>query len=126
MSRTETIFYTLILYKVILLGIGYFSSKRTKDSTDFFLGGKKLGPWVASISAVASASSAWTLLSLSGIAFSWGLSALWIFPGIMIGSIINWFFMAPKLQQISAKNNEDCCSNRVKWCAQMMVVTVLL
>ena len=105
MTRTETIFYTLILYKVILLGIGYFSSKQTKDSADFFLGGKKLGPWVASISAVASASSAWTLLSLSGIAFSWGLSALWIFPGIMIGSIINWFFMAPKLQQISEKNN---------------------
>ena len=105
MSRTEIILYTLIIYKVILLGIGYYSSKRTIDSADFFLGGKRLGPWVASISAVASASSAWTLLSLSGIAFSWGLSALWVFPGIMLGSILNWFFLAPKLQRLSTKND---------------------
>lgn len=104
LTRTEVILYTIIVYKIVLLAIGFYSSKRTKDSSDFFLGGRGLGPWVAAISAVASASSAWTLLSLSGIAFSWGLSALWIFPGIMTGSIINWFFVAPRLQRISKQN----------------------
>ena len=35
----------------LLIGIGVYTSRRTKSAEDFFLGGRGLGPWVASLSA---------------------------------------------------------------------------
>ncbi|MCA9711709.1 MAG: sodium/proline symporter, partial [Myxococcales bacterium] len=67
----------------------------------FFLGGRRLGPWVAAISASASSSSAWTLLGVSGVAYAWGLGALWIFPACVGGFAINWFLLGPRLRRLS-------------------------
>ena len=56
MSQETAILVTLIIYKIVLLGIGFFASGKTKDGTDFFLGGRSLGPTVAALSASASSS----------------------------------------------------------------------
>ena len=42
---------TLIVYQVLMLGIGWWASRRNTDSTDFYLGGRKLGGLVAALSA---------------------------------------------------------------------------
>ena len=91
---------TLVTYKVILVGIGLWASRRTHDTTDFYLGGRRLGPWVAAISASASSSSAWTLLGVSSAAYLWGFSALWLFPATVSGFLINWLWVAPRLQRM--------------------------
>ncbi|MCA9778273.1 MAG: sodium/proline symporter [Candidatus Eremiobacteraeota bacterium] len=93
---------TLIIYKIVLLGIGFFASGKTKDGTDFFLGGRSLGPTVAALSASASSSSAWTLLGVSGAAYAGGLSAAWIFPACVGGFLINWCLLGPGLRRESA------------------------
>ncbi len=72
MSREQAVLLTLVAYKLALVGIGLWASRRTRDTTDFFLGGRRLGAWVASLSASASSSSAWTLLGVSGAAYLWG------------------------------------------------------
>lgn len=74
MSRSDAILATLVGYKILLIVIGLWASRRTSNQTDFFLGGRRLGPVVAAISASASSSSAWTLLGVSGAAYLWGLS----------------------------------------------------
>ena len=51
MTNTNSILITLIVYKVILIGIGLWANKRTHSTSDYFLGGRKLGPWVAALSA---------------------------------------------------------------------------
>ena len=68
-DRTITVVITLITYKVILLVIGLLANAKTNDKTEFYLGGRSLGPWVAALSASASSSSAWTLLAVSGAAY---------------------------------------------------------
>ncbi len=97
MSRQQVILLTLILYQVALVAIGLWAQQRTRDNADFFLGGRRLGPVVAAISASASSSSAWTLLGVSGLAYGFGLSALWLFPGTVGGFLINWLWVAPRL-----------------------------
>ena len=77
------ILITLISYQVLMLGIGWWASKRTSDSEDYYLGGRKLGPAVAALSASASSSSAWSLLGVSGAAFAWGLPAIWLIPATL-------------------------------------------
>ena len=104
MSQAQSILLTLIVYKIVLVLIGVWASRRTRDNTDFFLGGRHLGPTVAAISASASSSSAWTLLSVSGMAYLWGLPALWLFPATLMGFLINWVYVAPRLMRESRNN----------------------
>jgi len=88
---------TLIAYQLLMLGIGLWAGRRTSDSEDYYLGGRKLGPAVAALSASASSSSAWSLLGVSGAAFAWGLPAIWLIPATLSGFVINWYFIAPRL-----------------------------
>jgi sodium/proline symporter len=101
MSRAQAILYTLVAYKLALVAIGFWASRRTADVGDFFLGGRRLGAWVAAISASASSSSAWTLLSVSGMAYLWGWPALWLFPATLTGFLVNWLWVAPRLMGAS-------------------------
>lgn len=101
MSRAQAVFITLVSYKLALVAIGIWASRRTRDSDDFFLGGRQLGGWIAALSASASSSSAWTLLGVSGAAYAWGLSALWLFPATLSGFLINWLWVAPRLMKQS-------------------------
>jgi len=96
---------TMIFYLVALLAIGFWARRRTVDTSDFHLAGRRMGPIVASLSASASSSSAWTLLGVSGAAYAWGLQAMWLVPAIISGFVINWFLVAPRLQPASRANN---------------------
>lgn len=96
---------TLVCYKLALIGIGVLYSRRTQDELDFYLGGRKLGPLVAAVSASASSSSAWTLLGVSGAAYAWGYSAAWLFPACVGGFLLNWYVVAPVLQRLSSRQN---------------------
>jgi len=91
------VLFTLIAYQLLMLGIGWWASKRNTDSEDYYLGGRKLGPMVAALSASASSSSAWSLLGVSGAAFAWGLPAIWLIPSTIMGFLINWYLVAPRL-----------------------------
>jgi sodium/proline symporter len=95
------IIITLIAYQLLMLGIGLWAGRRTADSEDYYLGGRKLGPAVAALSASASSSSAWSLLGVSGAAFAWGLPAIWLIPATVSGFLINWYLIAPKLSRQS-------------------------
>lgn len=105
MTRATAVLITLLVYQLSLVAIGLFYQRRTRDGFDFFLGGRSLGPLVAAISASASSSSAWTLLGVSGAAYAWGLSAVWIFPSCVGGFLINWYLLAPRLRWLSRKQN---------------------
>lgn len=101
MSRGQAILATLVAYNAALVAMGLWAARRTRDESDFFLGGRRLGAWVAGLSASASSSSAWTLLGVSGAAYAWGLSAIWLFPATVSGFLINWLWVAPRLMRLS-------------------------
>ena len=103
MSRAEAIGVTLLVYMGAMLAIGVWASRRTRDEPDFLLGGRKLGAWVAALSASASSSAAWTLLGVSGAGYNWGLSAVWLFPAIFMGYLVNWAWVGPRLRRLSLK-----------------------
>lgn len=103
---TSTILVTLIGYKLLLLGIGFWAQRRTASTTDYFLGGRQLGPVVASISYGASSASAWTLLGMSGMAYRFGVVAFWMAAGAVIGAIFAWFWVAPRLLQRSRQGGQ--------------------
>lgn len=100
-QNTTVILTVLIIYKLILIGVGLWAQRRSGTIQDFLIGDRQLGPVVAAISYAASSSSAWTLLGMSGVAFTLGLSAIWFVIGSILGMLISWTFIAPKLMRLS-------------------------
>ncbi|HHL43271.1 MAG TPA: sodium/proline symporter [Hellea balneolensis] len=100
-SSTTIVIFTLIAYKVSLLLIGFWASRRIHSESDFFIAGKGsgggLGAWTAGLSYAASTSSAWVLLGYTGFVFTAGLKALWLVPGIFAGYLLTWLVMGPRL-----------------------------
>ena len=54
MSSNVWIFAAFGCYLLVMILIGLFYYKRTKNTEDYFLGGRSLGGWVAALSAQAS------------------------------------------------------------------------
>lgn len=103
MLDTDVVLTTLLGYKVVLILTGLWAQHRVASEQDFFLAGRQLGPWVAAISYSASAASAWTLLGMSGLAFTVGLSALWLALGAVLGCACSWWVVAPRVMAIGAE-----------------------
>jgi sodium/proline symporter len=93
---------TIVAYGMVMLVIGAWATRRTRDAADFFLSGRRLGPWVAALAQGATQSSAWTLAGVSGAAFLWGRSAAWIWLSVVSGYVVNWLWIAPRLRRLSA------------------------
>jgi len=90
-----------IVYVGIMLWIGYTASRSTYSPADFFLANRSLKAWVTAVSSTASSESAWAVLGTVGLAYKDGLSALWFFPGCLLGYALNWFFVAERLRKHS-------------------------
>ncbi|MBA3510558.1 sodium/proline symporter PutP [Sphingomonas sp.] len=90
---------SLAIYFTAMLGIGLWAwRKSTGDIEGYLLGGRKLSPSVAALSAGASDMSGWLLLGLPGAAFVAGLSASWIAIGLFVGALLNYIIVAPRLR----------------------------
>lgn len=98
---------TFILYLAGMLAIGYVAFQRTKNSSDYFLGGRSLGPWPAALSAGASDMSGWLLLGLPGYAYLSGFEAIWLAAGLLSGFWLNWLFMAKRLRTYTIVSNDS-------------------
>ncbi len=92
-----------VLYFVVVLGIGiyFFTKSKSSNQKDYFLGGRKMGPWVTAMSAQASDMSAWLLMGLPGSILAFGFGQAWIGIGLAIGTALNWIFVAKRLRKFS-------------------------
>ena len=92
-----------VLYFVAMLGIGiyFFVSTKNNGDKEYFLGGRKMGPWVTAMSAQASDMSAWLLMGLPGSIIAFGLGQAWIGIGLAIGTALNWIIVAKRLRKFS-------------------------
>ncbi|MET0066279.1 MAG: sodium/proline symporter PutP [Candidatus Thiodiazotropha sp.] len=101
MNSTSLVWASFAVYLLVVLGIGVVAWQRTRNLSDFVLGGRQLGSWVAAFSASASDMSGWLLLGLPGYAYLSGLESIWIALGLWIGTWLNWRWVAARLRVAS-------------------------
>ena len=111
------IMVAIVIYLAGMVIIGALFSKKNKSSDDFYLGGRKLGPFVTAMSAEASDMSGWLLMGLPAVALMCGLAeASWTAIGLAIGTYLNWLFVAKRLmaytQRVDAFTLPDFFSKR--------------
>lgn len=97
--------FAMLIYFVAVVVIGFVYAKRSNSSSEeYFLGGRGLGPWLTALSAEASDMSGWLLMGLPGVAYFTGASdAMWTAIGLVIGTYLNWKFVAKRLRKYSEK-----------------------
>ena len=101
MFNVESLIF--IIYLVLMLGIGiyFFVKGKASSEKEYFLGGRKMGPWVSALSAGASDMSAWSLMGLPASVFAFGMGKTWIGVGLFIGYAISWMVEAPRLRRFT-------------------------
>ena len=98
------ILVAVVIYMIMMLTIGFKVADKNKTSSDFFLAGRSLGPFVTAMSAEASDMSGWLLMGLPAVAMMGGLAeASWTAIGLAIGTYINWLIVAKRLRVYSHK-----------------------
>ena len=106
MASNTFIILAIIVYLVSMILIGYRHSKDTSTSSEFYLGGRRLGPIVAAMSTEASDMSAYLLMGVPGLALFCGVAeAGWTAIGLAAGTYLNWLFVARRLRTYSERVN---------------------
>lgn len=94
------IMIAIVVYLLAMLVVGWICSKKNRNTDDFYLGGRKLGPLVTAMSAEASDMSSWLLMGLPGVAYLTGVSdAGWTAIGLALGTYINWLIVAKRIRR---------------------------
>ncbi|PLX13093.1 MAG: sodium/proline symporter PutP, partial [Marinilabiliales bacterium] len=95
------------IYIIGMLAIGFYFYYKTKNISDYVLGGRGLNPIVAALSAGASDMSGWLLLGLPGLMYTTGISGSWIAIGLTIGAFLNWHYIARPLRIYTEKLDDS-------------------
>ena len=97
----ELIAFIVYFAAVLVIGFYFYFKDKSCNEADYFLGGRKMGPWVTALSAQASDMSGWLLMGFPGSILAFGFGKVWIGIGLAIGTYLNWRFTAERLRKFS-------------------------
>lgn len=101
------IIVAFVLYLLAMVVIGAVYARKNSSTEDYFLGGRKLGGFVAALSAQASDMSGWLLMGLPGSIYALGTGQAWIAIGLFIGTVLNWLFISGRLRRYTIRANNS-------------------
>ncbi len=100
----------LVCYLLVMVGIGFYCSKKNKNVNDFVLGGRSVGAWFSAFAFGTSYFSAVVFIGYAG-QFGWkyGISAFWIGIGnAIIGSLMAWLILGRRTRVMT--KHLDCAT----------------
>lgn len=99
-TSTVCMLLTIAVYLIGMLIVGFYFSKKNNSTSDFYLGGRTLGPFVTAMSAEASDMSSYLLMGLPGLAYLSGIADVgWTVVGLAAGTYLNWLFTSRRLRR---------------------------
>ncbi|HLU60936.1 MAG TPA: sodium/proline symporter PutP [Gammaproteobacteria bacterium] len=94
---------TFAVYLGVILLLAWIAYRRTRNLSDFILGGRSLNSWFTAMAAQASDMSGWLLMGLPGFAYLAGMEAGWMVAGLLAGTYFNWKVVARRLREATEK-----------------------
>ena len=93
---------SFIGFLLLFAAIGTLSIKRKRSAVDdYLLASRSVHPWLTGLSSVVTNNSGYMFIGLIGFTYSEGLSAIWITVGWIAGDLVAWFFVHPRLREVS-------------------------
>jgi len=98
-----SIFYLVVLlvYALLLIGIGLWLGRRVNSANDFFVAGRKLGPTLIFSTMLAANIGAGSTVAAAGLGYSDGLSAWWWVGSAALGSFMLAFWIGPRMRKLA-------------------------
>ena len=98
-------YVVLALYACMMVSIIAVSARKSLNLNDFFLGGRKVGPWFSAFAYGTSYFSAVIIIGYAGkIGWEHGLSVVWIGLGnAFIGNLLAWIFLARRTRMMGER-----------------------
>ncbi len=122
----------LIVYFIILVGIGLYCRKNSTDVNGFVLGGRSVGPWLTAFAYGTSYFSAVVFVGYAG-QFGWryGIAATWAGIGnAIIGSLLAWVVLGRRTrimtQHLDSATMPQFFGERFKSPALKIVASVII
>ena len=98
-----TVVFFLVLYYVVVLGIGYWALRRGggEDLEGFLLGGRKVGPMATALTLQSTSMSGYMFLGAGALGFTQGYWALWFAAGDIGGGVLNLSVIGRRMRKLS-------------------------
>ncbi|WP_019354362.1 sodium/proline symporter PutP [Streptomyces sp. AA1529] len=97
-ALTVPVMITFGVFLIAMVMVGVVTHEETTTFDDFTVGSRRLTAPVAALSAGAADMSGWLFLGLPGAVYMAGIGATWIAAGLIVGTYLNWRFVAPRLR----------------------------
>src|SRR3954462_4357130 len=95
----------LLAYSVFLMVLGIVMSRRVKNSSDFLVAGRRLGPGRLFASFLAANIGAGSTVGATGLGYRYGMSAWRRVGSASIGTFLLAQFIGPSLWRIAREHN---------------------
>lgn len=92
-------------YIGMIIWMGVAGMRKTKSFSDFFLGGRDVGPWFTAFTYGTAYFSAVIFIGFAGkIGWAFGLSGVWVALGnALIGTLLVWVLLGNKVKEVTVK-----------------------
>jgi SSS family solute:Na+ symporter len=97
--------FALLAYSVFLMALGIFMSRRVKNSADFLVAGRSLGPGRLFATFLAANIGAGSTVGATGLGYRMGMSAWWWVGSAAIGTFLLSQFLGPRLWTLAKRHN---------------------
>lgn len=95
----------VLLYVLVNVAIGFWASRRVRNVGDFFIAGRRVGPWVSAFAYGTTYFSAVLFVGYAGkLGWGFGLNTLWIAAGnVIVGSLLAWMVLARRTRTMTTR-----------------------
>ena len=95
----------LLVYSLLLMVIGWWTSRSVRSAEDFFVAGRRLSPALLFCTLLAANLGAGSTVGATGIGYTHGLSAWWWVGSAGIGSLVLGLTVGPRMWRIAKDHN---------------------
>ncbi len=96
----------VLIYMFVIALLGYIGYKRTKNASDFLLGGSKTNPIIMALSYGATFISASAIVGFGGYSATFGMGIQWLcMLNMLMGVIIAFIFFGRRTRKLGAQHN---------------------
>ena len=98
----------VVVYLAAMLAFGFWGKTRTKDSADFLVAGRRLGPvfYTGTMAAVVLGGA--STVGGVGLGYKWGISGMWLVVAIAVGLLALSLVFAGRIQRLRVYTVARC------------------
>ncbi len=104
----------LLLYLLVLAGIGLWAYNKTQDEEDYLVAGRDIGSIFGGATLTATETSAGLFVGFVGLHYLVGVSFLYVFVGFALGYLVSLFLIAPQMRRFGGMTIPDFVAARYR------------